>query len=152
MVLKVLFFLSIAALATGLIRCSMEATAPVSEDVSVIGVAPVTVLGLEDALGAQADTLARRVTAVFADALAEVSGVPVEAANGEWTGDARVELRLRPWEGQLRLTGEVLRGEGGRLAGVIRVEGPLEVLDGMTRAAAHQAARALRLEESDRGK
>jgi len=144
--LKLLLFGSLAAVAVGVVRCSMEATAPVSEDITVIGVSPVLVVGDETSLGAPPDTLARRIGRIFVGALAEATGVPVVA---DTSGDATVELRLRKWEGQLRLTGEVLDGETGRLVGAVRIEGPLGVLDGMSRAVANQAARALRLDRRD---
>lgn len=145
--LKLLLFASVAALAVGVIRCSMESTAPVSADISVIGVSGVAVVGVEEALGAPPEALARDLREEFVRSLEKATGVAAVATDDTTRRDVTVRLRLRPWEGQLRLTGEVVEGTSGRLMGVVRVEGPLEAVEGMARAAAYQTRRALRLDE-----
>lgn len=76
--LKLLLIVSVAAMATGIVRCSIESTAPVASSVTSVAVMPVRVDAPDGFFTQPGDTVAVMAAKWFTRSFARHSGVQVD--------------------------------------------------------------------------
>jgi hypothetical protein len=144
--LKILLLASLAAVVTGVVRCSLELTQP-PVPIRTIAIAPVTVQVPSDLFSAPSDSVARVAARQFARALASETGLDVKVVppGGEAAGDAVVHLTIGSVRGQAGVACEVTGGEPDRVLTRFALEGPHEMLYATLAIAARRAAGELGL-------
>jgi hypothetical protein len=144
--MKILLFVSLAAVVTGVVRCSLELTQP-PVIIRTIAIAPVTVDVPGDLFSAPSDSVARVAARQFARALTAETGLDVKVVppGGEAEGDAVVRLTIGSVRGQAGVACEVTGGEPDRVLARFALTGPHEMLYATLAIAARRAADELGL-------
>ncbi len=148
--LRILLIASLAALAIGVVRCSIELTT-VSSPISSIGVERALVDLDESGAWAPADSVAARAARLFAGALREAGSVDVRIAPPGAAGfDAIARLRVSGSDGRIRVAVGIVDASSGRALLQTGGEGVPDMLGGLLDAAAVHIASELGISKSDR--
>lgn len=144
--LKILLFASLAAVVTGVVRCSFELTQP-PVTIRTIAIAPVTVDAPGDLFSSPPDSVARVAARQFARALSAETGLDVTVVppGGEAQGDAVVRLTIGSVRGEAGVACEVMGGTPERVITRFALTGPHEMLYATLAIAARRAADELGL-------
>jgi hypothetical protein len=141
--LKILLLASLAAMVTGVVRCSIELTPPLAP-VRTIAVAPVVMDVPSGLFAAPADSVARVAGRQFARALGKETGLAVAVAGrGPTEADAVAQLTITSARGQVSLAGEVTSATTRRVLARFDLGGPPDMLYATLALAARRAAEQL---------
>lgn len=141
--LRILLFVSLTAIAIGVVRCSIELTST-RPRVGSVGVARALVDLDEDGAFGQPDSVAVRAARLFAVALAGVSEADVALLSaGTADYDAIARLRVSSFDGRIRVAVGIKDGASGRALFETGGEGAPEMLRGLLGAAALRVAEEL---------
>jgi len=150
--LRLLLFASLAAIAVGVVRCSIELSG-VRPPIQRVGVARALVDIDEDGALAPGDSVAVRASRLFAASLGGVSEADVILLPaGEPGVDVIARLRVSSTEGRIRVAVGVKDGSSGRALFETGGEGTPEMLEALLSTAALRVAGELGIAKRGGGK